>query len=216
MEEKSSEGKEKRCEGRPRVSWVEVNYSLFPHNGLDKDWYCNRAFILVSSGQYVYGCCVLSGLVCLKVVSCMNHVRKWQHRTLQMATKRSLVKRKHQEIYHINEMRWEERRKLRTSRREMKSSEFNLGRYSVKKSMTLSWTEVDSSLGSHGRVAEWGEWGGGLQNLGFSNEFVNCSCLMTTIFRTVVYGTLTSRLLSLTVGCSLKQNSELLWKAVQQ
>lgn len=66
MEEKSRKGKEKRCEGRPWVNWVEGNYSLFPHNGLDKDWYCNSFHFSVK-----WSMCM--GAVCCPVL----YIWKW-------------------------------------------------------------------------------------------------------------------------------------------
>lgn len=59
-----------------RANWIGGNYNG-PQNGLDKDWYCNKAFISISflpSLRCVCVCvCVLGfGLVCLKAIWCMN------------------------------------------------------------------------------------------------------------------------------------------------
>lgn len=59
-----------------KANWVGGNYNqpLFPQNGLDKDWYCNSAFISISFQQSLR----MDGSVCVCVCMCAGSARLFE------------------------------------------------------------------------------------------------------------------------------------------
>lgn len=125
-----------------RANWVGGNYNqpLFPQNGLDKDWYCNSAFISISFQRSL----LMDVCVCVcRFCSCLFE-RDFVHELSDVGNEHVevcesvngfTVKGKHRRIYHNDEMRWEERWKrhiwLEVSEKWI-ALYLILGRYSVK------------------------------------------------------------------------------------